>query len=103
LKSLNRVTTFFGNIVKNRVNVFRNIDKNAILQALKLNGDGDLQTSKLNLLVPARTSFDVSNSNEFYRAHELLSRIRHRIIRNIILSVSVLYKYSFEKSEMQDK
>jgi hypothetical protein len=37
LKSLDRVTTFFCNIVKNRVHEFRNLDKNAILQELKLN------------------------------------------------------------------
>jgi hypothetical protein len=37
LKSLDRVTTFFCNIVKYRVHEFRNLDKNAILPALKLN------------------------------------------------------------------
>jgi hypothetical protein len=53
--------------------------------------NGDLQTSKLHLSAPARTSFDV-NSNEVYKAHEILSRIRHKLIQNIILSVLFLYK-----------
>jgi hypothetical protein len=53
---------------------------------------GDLQTNKLHLSAPARTSFDVTNSNEVYKAHETLSRIWHKLIQNIILSVFFLYK-----------
>jgi hypothetical protein len=73
--------------------------------------NGDLQASKLHLSARARTNFDVTNSNEVYKAHEIISKIWHKLIQNIILSVFVLYKkiyyitirHSFEKSEMQDK
>jgi hypothetical protein len=52
----------------------------------------DLQARKLHLSAPARTSFDVTNSNEVYKAHEILSRIRHKLIQNIIISVFFLHK-----------
>jgi hypothetical protein len=52
--------------------------------------NGDLQTSKLHLSAPARTSFDVTNSNKVYKAHQMLSRIWHKLIQNI-LSVFFLY------------
>jgi hypothetical protein len=56
----------------------------------KLNGD--LQASKLHLTAPARTSFDVTNSNEVYEAHEILSGKRHKLIQIIIPSDFFLYK-----------
>jgi hypothetical protein len=40
---------------------------------------------------PARTTFGVTNSNEVYKAHKILSKIRQKLIQNI-LSVFFLYK-----------
>jgi hypothetical protein len=72
-------------LVEKEMGILRKIIK-------RLVGNGDLQTSKLHLSAPTRTSFDVTNSNEVYKAHEILSRIRHKLIQNIVLSVFFLCK-----------
>jgi hypothetical protein len=56
-------------------------------------------------------SFDVTNPDDDYEAHEILSKIRHKSIQNINLLVFLLYEkiitlqYNccIEKSEMRDK
>jgi hypothetical protein len=42
--------------------------------------------------VQARNSFAVTYSDEVYKVYEILSKIRHKFIQNIILSVFFLYK-----------